>query len=253
MRSLGVQQRLRARRPGPVPAAARDARRPATRSAAGIDVAGARQHRHRRRSAASRARSKRSSPAARRRCSSPAAASPGAARCGRHCTAPTRSLLLLGSSAMASEPFTSQHRRRRRRVTYLTTPLLARAPLPASGPARARATTAAPSAAKPGPWALYGYEAMSVVLDAIRAPGRTATTADVIDALLRHAATATRCSAATRSQPDGETTLSRYGVDRVARRPPVFCARDRHAARTGAAARLSRLSRRRLLQPDARA
>ena len=71
---------------------------------------------------------------------------------------------------MASEAFTSQIGAAAA-STYLTTPLLAAAPLPAVGAARARRLPQARSAAKPGPYALYGYEAMSVVLEAIRRAG----------------------------------------------------------------------------------
>ncbi len=67
-----------------------------------------------------------------------------------------------------------------------------------------------------GAYALYGYEAMSVVLDAIRAAGpRGNDRQPVIEQVFANRA---RDSVLGRYsiQPDGETTLTRYGVDRVA-------------------------------------
>ena len=68
---------------------------------------------------------------------------------------------------------------------------------------------------QPGAYALYGFEAMSVVLDAIRRAGSHGNDRQtVID---RFFATANRDSVLGRysMQADGETTLSRYGVDRI--------------------------------------
>jgi branched-chain amino acid transport system substrate-binding protein len=64
-------------------------------------------------------------------------------------------------------------------------------------------------------YALYGYEAMTVVLDAIRNSGaRGDDRQTVIDRVL---ATKNRNSVLGRYsvEPSGETTLSHYGVDRV--------------------------------------
>jgi len=72
------------------------------------------------------------------------------------------------------------------------------------------------------PDALYGYEAMSVVLDAIRRSGSAGGDREtVIDRFL---SLRDRDSVLGRysMQPDGETTLSRYGVDRVVNGLPVF-------------------------------
>jgi branched-chain amino acid transport system substrate-binding protein len=72
-------------------------------------------------------------------------------------------------------------------------------------------------------YALYGYEAMTVVLDAIRNSGaRGNDRQTVIDRVF---ATKNRNSVLGRYsvEPDGETTLSQYGVDRVsAAGSPVF-------------------------------
>jgi branched-chain amino acid transport system substrate-binding protein len=72
------------------------------------------------------------------------------------------------------------------------------------------------------PWALYGYGAMSAVLDSIRASGaRGGDRATVIAQFFRiHGRDSVlgRYSVA----PSGDTTLSRYGVDRVVRGRSVF-------------------------------
>ncbi|MDE3070197.1 MAG: branched-chain amino acid ABC transporter substrate-binding protein [Acidobacteriota bacterium] len=72
------------------------------------------------------------------------------------------------------------------------------------------------------PYALYGYEAMSVVLGAIRAAGKHGNRRQsVID---RFFATRNRDSIIGRYsiQANGETTLTRYGVDRVIGGRAVF-------------------------------
>ena len=72
------------------------------------------------------------------------------------------------------------------------------------------------------PDALYGYEAMSVVLDAIRragsAGGNRHTVIDRLFALSGRDSVLGRYS----MQANGETTLSLYGVDRVVNGRPVF-------------------------------
>jgi branched-chain amino acid transport system substrate-binding protein len=122
-------------------------------------------------------------------------------------------LLLLGSSALAGTTFASAIGAAGD-VTYLTTPVLALREYP---PAAARVLNdyRRRFAGSPGAYALYGFEAMSVVLDAIRAAGSHGNDRQtVID---RFFATANRDSVLGRysMRPDGETTLSRYGVDRV--------------------------------------
>lgn len=72
------------------------------------------------------------------------------------------------------------------------------------------------------PYALYGYEAMSAVLAAIRAAGSQGDDRQaVIDRLLathdRHSVLGTYSMTA-----NGETTLSTYAIDRIAHGRPVF-------------------------------
>ena len=122
-------------------------------------------------------------------------------------------LLLLGSSALAGEAFASAIGPAAA-GTYLTTPVLAPNEYPPEA-ARVLADYRRQFGGRPGAYALYGYEAMSVVLDAIQRAGpRGNDRQTVID---RFFATTDRDSVLGRysMQPDGETTLSRYGVDRV--------------------------------------
>ncbi len=129
-------------------------------------------------------------------------------------------LLLLGSSTLVNATFTSEIGAAAA-STYLTTPMLATDSYPPSAQGvlsdyRRRFGEAG------GPYALYGYEAMSVVLDAIRAAGSHGKDRQtVID---RFFATKGRDSVIGRYsiEADGETTLSRYGVDRVVHARPVF-------------------------------
>jgi branched-chain amino acid transport system substrate-binding protein len=122
-------------------------------------------------------------------------------------------LLLLGSSALDDEAFLSSIGAASA-STYLTTPVLALAEYP---PAASHVLDdyRRQFGGHPGAYALYGYEAMSVVLDAIRRAGpRGNDRLSVIDSFF---ATSNRDSVLGRysMQPDGETTLSRYGTDTV--------------------------------------
>ena len=135
-----------------------------------------------------------------------------------HSAAPN--LLLLGSSALVSESFTSQIGGAGAR-TYLTTPVLPNWFYPPSAQ-RVLRDYRSRFGAEGGAYALYGYEAMTVVLDAVRSSGaRGNDRQTVIDRVF---ATKSRNSVLGRYsvEPDGETTLSRYGVDRVSAGRPVF-------------------------------
>jgi branched-chain amino acid transport system substrate-binding protein len=123
-------------------------------------------------------------------------------------------LWLLGSSSLAGEEFTSKLGTAASSA-YLTTPILPLSLYPPSAQ-RVLADYRRRFAVSGGPYALYGYEAMTVVLDAIRAAGsRGNNRRAVIEKLL---ATKGRDSVIGRYsiETDGETTLSNYGVDRVA-------------------------------------
>ncbi|MGP0102173.1 MAG: branched-chain amino acid ABC transporter substrate-binding protein [Solirubrobacteraceae bacterium] len=129
-------------------------------------------------------------------------------------------LLLLGSSSMAGESFTSQIGAASE-DTYLTTPVL---PIGLYPPVAQRVLRhyRAVFGTEGGVYALYGYEAMTVVLDAVRSSGaRGNDRQTVIDRVF---ATKDRDSVIGRYsvEPNGETTLSQYGVDRISAGRPVF-------------------------------
>jgi branched-chain amino acid transport system substrate-binding protein len=129
-------------------------------------------------------------------------------------------LLLLGPSALATPEFTNAIGSAAN-VTYITTPLLAASVYPPAAQ-RVLAAYRRQFHTEAGPAVLYGYEAMSSILDAIRRAGAHGNDRpDVIDAYL---ATRDRDSVLGRYsvQPSGETTLSTYGVDRVVAGSPVF-------------------------------
>jgi branched-chain amino acid transport system substrate-binding protein len=129
-------------------------------------------------------------------------------------------LLLTGSSQMLSEPFTSEAGPATAN-TYVTTPVLpARFYPPAAQ--RVLSDYYRTFGAQATPYALYGYEAMTLVLDAVRDSGaRGNDRQTVIDRVF---ATKDRNSVIGNYSitADGETTLSSYGVDRIVNGRPVF-------------------------------
>ena len=129
-------------------------------------------------------------------------------------------LLLLGSSAMVEEPFTSEIAAAGA-STYLTTPVLPAAAYPHSAQ-HVLADYRKAFGEEGGPDALYGYEAMTLVLDAIRSGGVRGNDRQVV--IERVFATRNRDSVIGRYsiEPDGETTLSRFAVDRVLAGRPVL-------------------------------
>jgi branched-chain amino acid transport system substrate-binding protein len=129
-------------------------------------------------------------------------------------------LLLFGASDMVNTSFTSAIGQAAA-STYLTTPIL-----PVSLYPRAAAgvleTYRRRFGGEGGAYALYGYEAMSVALLAIRDAGRRGNDRQtVID---RFFAIQDRDSVLGRYsiEADGETTLGRYGADKVEHGRAVF-------------------------------
>jgi branched-chain amino acid transport system substrate-binding protein len=142
-------------------------------------------------------------------------------------------LVLLGSSAMATPEFTGAIGGAAD-VTYITTPLLAESVYPPAAQ-RVLAAYRRQFHSEAGPSVLYGYEAMSAVLDAIRRAGEHGN--DRPDVIRSFFETEDRDSVLGpySVRPDGETTLSVYGVDRVQGGAPVFWrAIDTAAAAPGA-------------------
>jgi branched-chain amino acid transport system substrate-binding protein len=130
-------------------------------------------------------------------------------------------LTLLGPSALAEEEGFASQLGAAAASTYLTTPALAPSMYPAAGQRVLRAYRTE-FGGEPTAYALYGYETMSLVLGAIRRAGARGNDRQaVIERLL---STRSRDSVLGRYsvEPNGETTLSRYAVDRVLGGRPVF-------------------------------
>jgi len=129
-------------------------------------------------------------------------------------------LLLLGPSTMVNAAFALQIGAAAQN-TYLSTPLLPTGMYPASAQ-RLFADYRRHFHETPTPDALYGYEAMSVVLAAIRRAGSDGNKRQAVTD--QFFATRNRDSVLGRYsvQPSGDTTLSHYGIDRIVNGQLVF-------------------------------
>jgi branched-chain amino acid transport system substrate-binding protein len=120
---------------------------------------------------------------------------------------------LLASSGMATPSFVSSLGAAAPN-TYLTSPALS---VSSYSPAAQRVLSdyrrvfGTPA----GAWALYGYESMRLVLDAIAAAGPRATDRHEVIAHLFDARPRDTVVGRVSIRPNGESTLSRYGVDTV--------------------------------------
>ncbi|MFI5004974.1 MAG: branched-chain amino acid ABC transporter substrate-binding protein [Solirubrobacterales bacterium] len=144
----------------------------------------------------------------------------GAASLWRQLHAADARLLLLGSSTMTDKSFTTGIGAAAV-STYLTTPVLAtglypRSATPVLEDYRRR------FGGEGGAYALYGYEAMRVVLDAIRQAGSHGNERQAV--IGRFFAVKNRDSVLGRYsiEANGDTTLARYGVDRVVNGEATF-------------------------------
>jgi branched-chain amino acid transport system substrate-binding protein len=136
-------------------------------------------------------------------------------------------LWLLGSSTMINATFASAIGAAAASRTLLTTPILPVSRYPASAQ-RVLAVYRRQFHEQPEAYALFGYEAMTATLRAIaRAGARGNNRQAVIDALFS-AGSQDSVIGRYAIEPDGETTLSSYGVDRVSGGAPVFW-RELHA------------------------
>jgi branched-chain amino acid transport system substrate-binding protein len=129
-------------------------------------------------------------------------------------------LRLLGPSTMVNDAFAAQIGAAAA-STFLTTPALPAGlyPPPAQ---RALSDYRRQFGVAGGAYALYGYEAMSAVLLAIRAAGSHGNDRQTV--IAKFFAIKDRPSVLGRYsiQADGETTLTRYGVDRIRHGRPMF-------------------------------
>ncbi|MCW3033017.1 MAG: branched-chain amino acid transport system substrate-binding protein [Solirubrobacteraceae bacterium] len=149
-----------------------------------------------------------------------AGAGPGAVNLWQRLHAASPRLVLLGSNSLANDSFTAELGAAGA-VTYLTTPLLGESLYPPSA-RRVLTEYTRTFHSEAGPWVLYGYEAMDGVLDAIRRAGPLGNNRP--DVIRSYFATRDRDSVIGRYSvmPNGETTLSTYGVDVVKAGRPVF-------------------------------
>jgi branched-chain amino acid transport system substrate-binding protein len=129
-------------------------------------------------------------------------------------------LALLASAATVAESFTSRIGAAAAN-TYLTTPVLP-AGMYASDARGVLRHYRSVFGNEGGGWALYGYEAMKLVLDAIRNSGARGNDRQAV--IKRVFSTHHRSSVlgSYSVQPDGETTLDRYGIERVIGGRAVF-------------------------------
>jgi branched-chain amino acid transport system substrate-binding protein len=129
-------------------------------------------------------------------------------------------LLLLGSGELLGRPFTA-HLGTAAERTYLTTPMLPARAYPAAAQSVLRRYRRV-FGSEGGAEALYGYEAMTLVLDAIRAAGPHGNDRQTV--IERVLSTRDRRSVIGdySIQANGESTISRYGVDRVQDGRAVF-------------------------------
>ncbi len=136
-----------------------------------------------------------------------------------HAAVPTAKLF--GPDGVAESPFTTKLSADEQKVTFVTNPTLDPKLYPASGQ-KFFADYKAKFGADPEPYAIYGYEAMSVVLDSIkRAADKAGDRQAVIDAFF---ATKDKESVLGTYSIDqfGDTTLSDYGGNTVSGGKLVF-------------------------------
>jgi len=140
----------------------------------------------------------------------------GAARLWRAVHRRNRRLKLFGPDAVAESPFTRRLSRGAARRTLLTNPTLDLAAYPPAAQGFFAAFRAR-YGKRPEPYAIYGYEAMSAALDAIRRAGPAGNDRAAVVAAFQ--AIRDRDSVLGRYSIDanGDTTLSTYGVLRVGR------------------------------------
>lgn len=130
-------------------------------------------------------------------------------------------LWLLGPNTMVNATFTSEVGAGPGARTLLTTPVLPVRSYPASAQ-RVLSDYRRQFGEQPEAYALFGYAAMSATLQAIRRAGSRGNNREaVIDALFARGAQGSVIGRYA-IEPDGETTLSSYGVDRVSTGKPVF-------------------------------
>jgi branched-chain amino acid transport system substrate-binding protein len=130
-------------------------------------------------------------------------------------------LLLLGPNTMVSDSFASEIGAAASK-TFLTTPVLALRLYPRSAQRVISDFRRSFPGVEPGPFALYGYQAMNTVLQAIRSAGSRGNDRQTVIERFFAASHPDSVLGPYSIEADGETTLSRYGVDRIVNGKPVF-------------------------------
>jgi branched-chain amino acid transport system substrate-binding protein len=130
-------------------------------------------------------------------------------------------LLLLGSSAMVSDSLASEIGVAASK-TFLTTPVLALRLYPRPAQRVISDFRRSFPGVEAGPYALYGYEAMNTVLQAIRSAGSRGNDRQAVIERFFSAKHPDSVLGPYSIEADGETTLSQYGVDRIVNGRPVF-------------------------------
>jgi branched-chain amino acid transport system substrate-binding protein len=130
-------------------------------------------------------------------------------------------LQLLGPSTMVNDSFASEIGAAAS-STFLTTPVLALRLYPPSAQRVVSDFRRSFPGVEAGPYALYGYQAMSTVLQAIRAAGSRGNDRQAVVERFFSATHPDSVLGPYSIEGDGETTLSQYGVDRILNGKPVF-------------------------------
>jgi branched-chain amino acid transport system substrate-binding protein len=146
---------------------------------------------------------------------------PGAAALWKQLYSADPRLWLLGSSTMVNATFTAEVGAGADSRTLLTTPVLPVSHYPASA-RRVLAEYRGKFHEQPEAYALFGYEAMHVTLQAIRRAGASGNNRQAVTDALFAMGTHDSVIGHYAIEPDGETTLSSYGVDRVSGGAPIF-------------------------------
>ncbi|HTR89428.1 MAG TPA: branched-chain amino acid ABC transporter substrate-binding protein [Solirubrobacteraceae bacterium] len=146
---------------------------------------------------------------------------PGAATLLEQLGEASSGLRLLGSSSLAQRGFTAKLDAQTAARTLLSTPYL---PVSLYPPAARRVAAAyrRQFGSRAEAYALFGYEAMSATLQAIRRAGSHGNDRQaVVDALFAQGEHDSVIGPYA-IEADGETTLASYGVDRIVNGSPVF-------------------------------
>jgi branched-chain amino acid transport system substrate-binding protein len=130
-------------------------------------------------------------------------------------------LLLLGPRTMVSDSLASEIGVAASE-TFLTTPVLALRLYPPSAQRVLGDFRRSFPGVEAGPYALYGYEAMNTVLQAIRSAGPRGNDRQAVIERFFAATHPDSALGPFSIEADGETTLSQFGVDRIVHGRPVF-------------------------------